>query len=90
MRDLKNPYWIWLKGLLFLAVGMAALVLVLIERPSWKVAALLAVSVWGFCRFYFFTFYVIEHYVDDRYRFSGIGSFVRYLVAHGRRERKGE
>jgi hypothetical protein len=39
----------------------------------------LALSVWCFCRFYYFAFYVIEHYVDPGYRFAGLWSFVRYL-----------
>jgi len=41
---------------------------------------LLAVAVWGFCRSYYFAFYVIERYVDPGYRFSGLGSFVLYVV----------
>jgi hypothetical protein len=34
----------------------------------------------GFCRSYYFAFYVIERYVDPGYRFSGLGSFVLYVV----------
>ena len=40
---------------------------------------LLTISVWCFCRAYYFAFYVIEHYVDPGYRFSGLWSFVVYL-----------
>ena len=40
---------------------------------------LLAIAVWSFCRLYYFAFYVIENYVDDSYRFSGLWSFVKYL-----------
>jgi hypothetical protein len=36
--------------------------------------------VWSFCRFYYFAFYVIEHYVDPSYRFSGLLSFALYLI----------
>jgi len=50
-----------------------------IEHPTWRVAVLLVVSVWCFCRFYYFAFYVIERYVDSRYKFSGLGSFFAYL-----------
>jgi hypothetical protein len=38
------------------------------------------VAVWGFCRSYYFAFYVIERYVDPGYRFSGLGSFLLYIV----------
>ena len=27
----------------------------------------------------YFAFYVIEHYIDDGYKFAGLSSFVRYL-----------
>jgi hypothetical protein len=43
------------------------------------VAGLTALAVWAFSRFYYFAFYVIEHYVDPGYKFAGLGSFVVYL-----------
>ena len=55
------------------------------ERSRGLIALLLAVAVWCFARFYYFAFYVIEHYVDPGYKFAGLWSFVRYLV----RRRKG-
>ena len=67
-----------------LAFDFAA-VLVLLETPSWKVAALLGVAIWCFCRFYYFAFYVIEHYVDPGYRFSGLLDFARYVLTRRRR-----
>lgn len=78
--DLKNPLWIYLKGFLFLVSGLLAGVLLLLEHPTWKDAALLAMTVWCFCRFYYFAFYVIEHYVDGEYKFAGLGSFLAYLL----------
>jgi len=88
MRDITNPGWIKVKGLLFLVIGLIASALLLIEHLDFKTAALLAISVWCFCRFYYFAFYVIEHYVDPSYRFSGLWSFVVYLRSRkSRRER---
>jgi hypothetical protein len=81
MKDLTNPNWIKLKGLLFLVIGLLASLLLVLEHPSWKVGVLLAIVVWCFCRFYYFAFYVIEHYVDPGYRFSGLWSFARYLIS---------
>jgi len=81
MKDLTDPRWIKFKGILFLLVGLLSAVLLLLESPTWKVGALLAVSIWCFCRSYYFAFYVIEHYVDPGYRFSGLWSFVRYLLS---------
>jgi hypothetical protein len=84
MADLTNPKLIYLKGFLFLLAGLLASCLLILEHPTLKVAALLAVAVWCFARFYYFMFYVIERYVDPGYRFDGIGSFVRYLIGRKR------
>jgi hypothetical protein len=80
MRDLTSARWIKIKGILFLFLGMAAAVLLVLEHPTLKVAALLSLAIWSFCRFYYFAFYVIQHYVDPGYRFAGLGSFLAYLL----------
>ena len=80
MKDIAHPGWIKAKGILFLLLGIAAAALLWLEHPTWKVALLLALTVWGFCRSYYCAFYVIEHYVDATYKFSGLGSFVRFLI----------
>jgi hypothetical protein len=54
--------------------------LLLAEHADLRTAALLAIAIWSFCRAYYFAFYVIQHYVDDGYRFAGLGSFIRYLL----------
>lgn len=80
MADLKNPKLIYAKGFLFLLGGLLASGLLVLEHPTLKMILLLAVAVWCFVRFYYFAFYVIEHYVDPDYRFTGLGAFVRYLL----------
>jgi hypothetical protein len=80
MKDIKNHTVIWLKGALFLTLGVASAILLLAEITTIKVALLLALTIWGFCRAYYFAFYVIEHYVDPGYRFSGLLSFARYVM----------
>jgi hypothetical protein len=85
MKDLTDSRWIKLKGGLFLLVGVAASLLLICEHPTLKVGVLLMVAIWCFCRFYYFAFYVIEHYVDPTYRFSGLLSFARYLWSRRRR-----
>jgi hypothetical protein len=84
MKDLANPRLIKFKGLLFLLIGLASALLLILESPTLKTGLLLALCVWSFCRAYYFAFYVIEHYVDPGYRFAGLWSFVVYLVRHGR------
>jgi hypothetical protein len=80
MKDL-SPFWIKLKGILFLLIGVTAAVLVFLDNPKWQTALLLALAIWSFCRFYYFAFYVIEKYVDPNYKFSGLISFVKYLLS---------
>ena len=84
MKDLTDPRWIKLKGILFLLIGLVSAVLLILEMPTLKVGVLLAISIWCFCRFYYFAFYVIEHYVDPGYRFSGLWSFACYLLKRRR------
>lgn len=92
MKDLKNSNWIKVKGVLFLVVGILSSLLLIFdsEHPSAKIVLLLAIAIWCFCRFYYFAFYVIEHYVDSSYRFSGLWSFVVYLVTRRRGGGSGE
>jgi len=80
MKDLTSSAWIKIKGILFLLIGIVSAVLIMLDSPTWKTALLLALVVWSFCRFYYFAFYVIEKYVDPSYKFSGLFSFVKYLV----------
>ena len=80
MPDLTNPKLIYFKGVLFLFAGIISAALVLLEHPTIKVAALLALAIWCFARFYYFAFYVIEHYVDPTYRFAGLWDFLKYLM----------
>jgi len=81
MKDITDPRWIKFKGILFLIVGLSSVGLIVMEHPEIKVIFLLAVTIWCFCRFYYFAFYVIERYVDASYRFSGLWSLVRYFLS---------
>ena len=69
-----------MKGWLFLLLGLLAGMLLLFEHPTPKARVLLAVTVWAFCRFYYFVFYVTQHYVDPSYRFNGLVSVARYWL----------
>jgi hypothetical protein len=80
VTDIKNPKLLWTKGILFLLIGIASSALLLLESPSLRVGLLLALTVWAFCRAYYFAFYVIEHYVDPNYRFAGLTSFIGYAL----------
>ena len=72
MRDLTSKGLIVAKGLVFLALAGVTATLLLLETPSLRVAALIVVLVWASCRFYYFLFYVLQHYVDPNLRYAGL------------------
>lgn len=80
MGDLQNPRLIWLKGVLFLLLGLLSAGLIVLQTMDVTVVLLLCLSVWAFCRSYYFAFYVIEHYVDPNYRFAGLFDFLKYAL----------
>jgi len=83
--DLKNKRLIYLKAVLFLLIGLYSSALLIIENFNLQTVLLLVLTVWAFCRAYYFAFYVIEKYVDSSYKFSGLISFAAYLIkrVHG-------
>ncbi len=87
MRDLASPSWMYLKASLFLVILVSCSVFLLLEMPTWRTGVLLALVIWSSARLYYFVFYVIERYIDPSYRFSGIGSALRYLLGRSARRR---
>ena len=79
MGDLKSARLIYLKGFLFLFGTIVSTALLIAEKPTLKVSFLVLIAVWFAARFYYFVFYVIEHYVDSEYKFAGIWAFIQYL-----------
>ncbi len=82
MRDLSNPRLIWLKAILFLIIGLTSAGLLWSETLTLKTALLLALTIWAFCRAYYFAFYVLEKYVDPQFRFAGLWSLIRHVCKH--------
>jgi hypothetical protein len=80
---ITSPRLLYLKAALFLLTGLLASAVILLDHPSLKLAALLLLAIWSFARAYYFAFYVIEHYVDRRFRYAGLIDFIR---RHWRRE----
>ncbi len=72
MRDISSKKLIVAKGLMFLGLAAGTATLLLLETPSLRTAVLLAILVWSSCRFYYFLFYVLQHYVDPSFRYAGL------------------
>lgn len=87
--DIKSPRLLYAKGFLLLLAGLLSTVLILLEWPDLKLALLLMTAIWCFARAYYFAFYVVQHYADSTYRFSGLGSFLVYLLRRRSQGREG-
>lgn len=85
-RDIESTRWLYAKGVLFLLLAVLAGGVLLIRVPGIDTAVLLMICVWASCRAYYFAFYVIEHYVDPEYRFSGIIDFMKYATGRQRQQ----
>lgn len=88
MADLKDSRIICVKGALFLICGVLSAAVLFSQSPTLSTVLLTAVTVWSFCRFYYFAFYVVEHYVDDSYRFAGLLDFVMHWFGVLRQKRR--
>ncbi len=42
---------------------------------------------WCFCRFYYFAFYVVQHYIDPQFKFAELASVLVYLIKRPERRR---
>jgi hypothetical protein len=77
MTDIKSPRLLYVKGALMLMVGIFASVLLIADHPQLKTVLLLGIAIWGFCRAYYFAFYVIQHYIDPGFRYAGLIDFMK-------------
>ena len=84
MGDIKKVWLLYLKGFLLFLTGFISSLLLVLLTLNFKTIVLLLLAIWGFCRAYYFAFYVIQHYVDPNYKFSGLIDFAKYSLRKGR------
>lgn len=77
--DLTKPFWIHFKGFLLAAIGVLAGLLLVMRSLAWETAFLYGVGTWGFCRFYYYLFHVLERYLGGR-RYTGVLDQIRHLI----------
>ena len=87
MRELADPRLLYLKAGLFVLLGCLCGGLLVLDSPYPRTLLLLAICVWAFARAYYFVFYVVERYVDPRFRYSGLFSLLRGLFTSGSHDR---
>lgn len=79
-EDIKSRWLLHAKGFLFLFLGLVAGAMILVDSMNLRTAALLLIAVWGFCRFYYYLFYVLENYAGRERKYAGILDAIRYLL----------
>jgi len=79
-EDIKSRWLLHSKGFLFLFLGLISAAMILADSMTLRTAALLLIAVWGFCRFYYYLFYVLENYAGRERRYSGILDALKYLL----------
>ena len=84
MGDIKKVWLLYLKGFLLFLTGFISSLLLVLLNLNFKTIVLLLLAIWGFCRAYYFAFYVIQHYVDPNYKFSGLIDFAKYSLRKGK------
>jgi hypothetical protein len=80
MTTITHPGLLKFKGILFLVLGLLGAGLLLLDSPRLSTLALLALTIWAFCRFYYFAFYVLQQYADPNFRYTGLCDLARYLL----------
>lgn len=80
LRDIKSVALLHTKGFLFLATGILAFAGILLEIPKIRIALLLLIGTWAFCRFYYYLFYVLEKYAGREKRYAGILDALKYIL----------
>ena len=84
MVDIKKVWLTYTKGFFLFITGFISSLLLVLLNFNFKTIVLLFLAIWGFCRAYYFAFYVIQHYVDPNYKFSGLIDFAKYSLKKGR------
>ena len=84
LKDINKVWLLYLKAFLLFLTGFISSILLVLLNFNFKTIVLLLLAIWGFCRAYYFAFYVIQHYVDPNYKFSGLIDFAKYSIKKGK------
>ena len=77
--DIKSPTLLYLKGGLFGLISLFSAVLIVLTESYWYEIGLLFICIWASCRFYYFFFYVLDHYVGGEKNASIFAMLVTFL-----------
>lgn len=84
-QDIRSKRLLHLKGVLFLVVGLLASAAIFLENPRVQTLVLLLIGIWAFCRFYYYLFYVLEHYAGSGRSYAGVVDALKFLLTRNNR-----
>jgi len=79
-RDIQSKRLLHIKGFLFLFLGLLAAGALLFESHNLRTLLLLLITIWAFCRFYYYLFYVLEKYIDRDQKYAGILDALKFAL----------
>ena len=88
MEDIKKVWLLYLKAFLLFLTGLISSLILVFFNFNLKTIVLLLLSIWGFCRAYYFAFYAIQHYIDPTFKYSGLMDFAIYQMKRRNKKTK--
>jgi hypothetical protein len=79
-RDIESKWLLHAKGFLFLTVGLLAAGTLLFDSQHIRTFLLLLITIWAFCRFYYYLFYVLDKYIGRDQKYAGILDAMKYIL----------
>lgn len=79
-HDLKNPRWMYVKAIGFVLIASLCAAALIARSVRIETLVLILLLIWSSARAYYFCFYVIQQYIDPSFKYSGVGSMLRYLI----------
>jgi hypothetical protein len=79
-RDITSKWLLHAKGFLFLLLGLIAAGLIYMISRDFRIVILLVIAIWGFCRFYYYLFYVLEKYIGREQKYAGVFDALKFIV----------
>lgn len=83
--DIRSKRLLHAKGFLFLLVGLLAGAALLLQSPTLQTLFLLLITIWAFCRFYYYLFYVLENYIGREQKYAGVWDALKFILRGNRR-----
>ncbi len=70
----------YVKAIGFVLIASLCAAALIARSVRIETLVLILLLIWSSARAYYFCFYVIQQYIDPSFKYSGVGSMLRYLI----------